>query len=65
MSTEVLAASETSKSELREMLSVYLGELSQYGDVDLEYRYFDSYWLTKIVGLTSSSKTSAPLALRL
>ncbi len=27
------------------MLSVYLGELSQYGDVDLEYRYFDSYWL--------------------
>ena len=47
MSIEILAASETQKPELRDMLSIYLGELSQYGDVDLEYRYFDSYWLDK------------------
>jgi predicted acetyltransferase len=32
------------KSQLRDMLSVYLLELSQYGDVDLNYRFFDSYW---------------------
>jgi predicted acetyltransferase len=44
MSIDILAASKTKKSELRDMLTAYLGELNQYGDVDLEYRYFDSYW---------------------
>lgn len=27
------------------MLSAYLRELSQYGDVDHEYRFLDSYWV--------------------
>jgi predicted acetyltransferase len=44
MTIKILAASEAKKSELREMLSAYLRELSQYGDVDLGYRFFDSYW---------------------
>jgi predicted acetyltransferase len=29
------------------MLSAYLRELSQYGDVDHEYRFFDSYWVDR------------------
>ena len=44
MPVAILPASETRKLELRGMLSAYLDELIQYGDVDLEYRYFDSYW---------------------
>jgi predicted acetyltransferase len=33
------------KPNVREMLSVYLRELGQYGDVDYEYRFLDSYWI--------------------
>jgi predicted acetyltransferase len=44
MAIDILAADEAGKSELRAMLSAYLHELSRYGDVDLGYRYFDSYW---------------------
>ncbi len=44
MTIRLIAASEAKKSELRDMLSGYLVELSQYGDVDLEYPYFDCYW---------------------
>ncbi|TCQ03294.1 hypothetical protein C8J34_1128 [Rhizobium sp. PP-F2F-G36] len=29
------------------MLSAYLRELSQYGEVDHEYRFFDSYWVDR------------------
>lgn len=32
------------KARLRGMLSAYLQELNQYGDVDLNYCFFDSYW---------------------
>ncbi|WP_052675381.1 GNAT family N-acetyltransferase [Agrobacterium arsenijevicii] len=44
MTIKLLAASEAKKPELRDMLSDYLRELSQYGDVDREYPFFDCYW---------------------
>lgn len=44
MSIQILAASEARKPELRKMLTNYLEELGQYGTVDLEYPYLDSYW---------------------
>jgi predicted acetyltransferase len=44
MTIKLITASEAKKSELRDMLSDYLRELSQYGDVDLEYPFFDCYW---------------------
>lgn len=42
-----LAATEAEKAQLRAMLSVYLEELSQYGNVNLEYPFLDSYWTDK------------------
>jgi predicted acetyltransferase len=47
MSVNIIAASKARRSELWDMLSAYLRELNQYGDVDLEYPYFDSYWLDR------------------
>lgn len=38
-------ASKAEKPQVREMLSAYLRELSQYGEVDHVYRFFDSYWI--------------------
>ena len=45
MSSSLLAVDAASKNQLREMLSAYLNELGQYSEVDLSYKYFDSYWL--------------------
>lgn len=45
MGINLLTANETKKSEVWDMLSAYLRELSQYGDVDLEYFFFERYWL--------------------
>jgi predicted acetyltransferase len=44
MSISLRLATEAEKPQLRLMLSVYLEELSQYGDVNLEYPFLDSYW---------------------
>ena len=44
MLIKVRAVDALEKAQLRDMLSAYLHELSQYGDVDLNYRFFDSYW---------------------
>jgi predicted acetyltransferase len=44
MLIKVRAVDALEKAQLRGMLSAYLHELSQYGDVDLTYRFFDSYW---------------------
>jgi len=44
MSVKLLAVDTAHKEQLRQMLSAYLEELSQYGDADLTYRFFDSYW---------------------
>ncbi|MNE18658.1 hypothetical protein D3C80_1117060 [compost metagenome] len=44
MTIKIITATEAKKSKLWEMLSDYLKELSQYGDVDLEYPFFDCYW---------------------
>ena len=39
MTIKIITATEAKKSKLWEMLSDYLKELSQYGDVDLEYPF--------------------------
>jgi len=44
MSVRLRAVGEAEKGQLRGMLSTYLQELSQYGAVDADYVYFDSYW---------------------
>jgi predicted acetyltransferase len=44
MEVELHQASEAEKPQVWEMLSAYLRELSRYGQVDHEYRFFDSYW---------------------
>jgi predicted acetyltransferase len=44
MLIKVRAVDAAEKAQLRDMLSAYLHELSQYGDVDLNYPFFDSYW---------------------
>lgn len=44
---ELHPAREAEKSQVWEMLSAYLRELSQYGEVDHEYRFFDSYWVDR------------------
>ncbi|UJD92615.1 GNAT family N-acetyltransferase (plasmid) [Rahnella aquatilis] len=36
--------SETEKTQLWDLLSDYLHELSQYGEVNIEYPFFSSYW---------------------
>ena len=47
MEIKLHPASEAEKPQVWEMLSAYLGELSQYGEVDREYRFFDSYWVDR------------------
>jgi predicted acetyltransferase len=44
MLIKVRAVDALEKAQLRDMLSACLHELSQYGDVDPTYRFFDSYW---------------------
>lgn len=40
----LIPASKSNKKTLRVMLDIYLLELSQYQDIDLDYPYLDSYW---------------------
>lgn len=45
MEIKLYPASEAEKPQVWEMLSAYLVELSQYGEIDREYRFFDNYWI--------------------
>ena len=47
MSITLRWVEDAGKTQLRALLTAYLSELNQYGDVDLEYQYFDSYWTDK------------------
>ncbi|RYZ88523.1 MAG: GNAT family N-acetyltransferase [Proteobacteria bacterium] len=47
MEIKLHLASEAEKTQVWEMLSTYLDELSQYGEVDREYRFFDIYWVDR------------------
>jgi len=44
MSTKLRAVRKEEKAQLRAMLSTYLAELHRYGDVEIDYPFFDSYW---------------------
>ncbi len=44
MTVELRRIAFESRHELRALLDEYLLELGQYGDVNLEYPYFDAYW---------------------
>lgn len=44
MSLKVRLSLTPEKSVLRNLLAAYLSELSEYGDVEIAYPYFDAYW---------------------
>jgi predicted acetyltransferase len=44
MAIEIIVAEETAKPLLRSLLSDYLTELGAFGEVNLEYPYFEAYW---------------------
>ncbi|MFB9951980.1 GNAT family N-acetyltransferase [Rhizobium puerariae] len=44
MNVGIEPASAGDRPYLRDLLSRHLEELSRYGNVDLNYRYFDAYW---------------------
>lgn len=44
MPIEIRLAGEDSKAAIRSLLDDYLTELSEYGEVDTAYPYFESYW---------------------
>ncbi len=44
MSSNIKLALEEEKPQLRNLLGEYLSELSKYGEVDVAYPYFDTYW---------------------
>lgn len=65
METDIRIAGIAEKPKMREMLSVYLRELSQYGDVDYEYSFLDSYWVDqdRWPYIISAGKETAGIAL--
>ncbi|MGV1776804.1 GNAT family N-acetyltransferase [Agrobacterium fabrum] len=65
METDLRIAGIAKKPKVREMLSVYLRELSQYGDVDYEYSFLDSYWVDqdRWPYIISAGKETAGIAL--
>jgi predicted acetyltransferase len=44
MSISVTLAPANEKPRLRDILTDYLAELSRYGEVSVDYPFFDSYW---------------------